>query len=95
MAKVRLFDGDEVVGLVPYVENLDHWDGHNWTSGSTGHHLGIGRLKDGGYYVCYGTQWEGERDYAEKISKKEAQNLCLKHDPEIWDELFDEPIPEL
>ncbi len=92
---VRCFENGEVIGMVKYTSNLDHWDGRNWTSGSVGRHLGIGKTKDGRHYVCYGTQWQGERDYAEIISEEKAKQLCLSHNPEIYEEFFEEPIPEL
>lgn len=95
MAKVRLFDGDEVIGLVQYTENLDHWDGRNSTSGRTGRHIGVGKLKDGRFYVCRGTQWQGERDFAEVITKEEAKVLCIEHNPEIYEDFFGEAPPDL
>ncbi|WP_456326471.1 hypothetical protein [Palaeococcus sp. (in: euryarchaeotes)] len=92
--KVRLFDDDKVIGVVKYTNNLDHWDGHNWTCGSPGRHLGIGKTKDGRFYLCHGTQWQGERDYAEIISEEEAKRLVLMHNPDIFEKLFNEPVPE-
>jgi hypothetical protein len=102
MGKVRLFDehryqnGEEgkVLGLVDYTTNLDHWDGHNMTSGSMGRHLGLSKCKKG-YYVCYGSQWEGERDYAELIAEDEAKELCLKHNPGVYKDIFGEEPPDL
>jgi len=97
--KVRCYESsnlEKVVGLVPYVSNLDHWDGHNWNCGQRGRHLGVGRTKKGKYYLCHGTQWEGERDYAKIVTKSEAQEAVLEHNPDIWEELFpDEPLPKL
>jgi len=91
---VRLFDGDEVVGVVKYTDNLDFYDGRNYSCGGVGRHLGIGKLKNGKWYVCYGTQWQGERDYAEVISESTAKKLCLQHNPDIYETLFDEK-PEI
>ena len=95
MSKVRLFEDDEAIGTVEYTNNLDHWDGSNHTSGSTGHHLGVGKLKDGRFYVCHGTQWQGERNSAEVITEDEAKSLTLQHNPEIYEELFGEEAPDL
>ncbi len=95
MGKVRLFDDDEVIGLVEYTDNLDRWDGSNHTCGSPGRHLGIGRLRDGRYYVCHGTNWQGEKDFAEVITEEEAKKLCLKHNPDVYEELFGEEPPVL
>jgi hypothetical protein len=70
-------EGD-VVGRVRYNQNLDYWDGRNWTCGSTGRHEGITKLKDGQYVIIHGTQWQGERDTAEIITPEEALNKILK-----------------
>ena len=95
MAKVRLFNGEKVIGMVEYTDNLDHWDGHNWSDGSLGHHLGIGRLKDGRFYLCHGTQWQGEQDYAEVVDEKRAKQEVLYHDPDLYKEMFGEEPPDL
>jgi len=92
---VRCFENQEVIGMVEYTNNLDRWDGNNFTAGRTGRHLGIGKLKDGRFYACHGTQWQGERDSAEIITEVEAKKLCLLHKPDIYKEMFKEPIPEL
>jgi hypothetical protein len=94
MAKVQLFEDDNCIGMVDYTDNLDRWDGHNMTSGSSGRHLGIGRCKKG-WYVCNGTQWQGERDNAQLISEEEAKQLCLNHNPEKYQDLFGEKPPDL
>ena len=95
MSKVRLFDGETAIGLVEYTANLDHWDGRNWTCGSTGRHLGLGKLKDGRFYVCPGTQWQGERDSARIVTEDEAKSLCMEHNPDVFAEIFGETPPEL
>jgi hypothetical protein len=69
---------DDVVARVRYNQDLDHWDGRNFTSGSTGRHLGITKLKTGEYVLIYGTQWQGERDYAEIVSPMDALQAILK-----------------
>jgi hypothetical protein len=102
MAKVRLFDkhrdqnGEEgkVLGMVDYTTNLDHWDGYSMTSGVPGRHLGLGKCKKG-CYICYGTQFEGEKDYAELIAEDEAKQLCLKHNPYAYKGIFGEEPPDL
>jgi len=71
-------DGD-IVGRVQYNENLDYWDGHNMSSGSTGRHLGITQLKKSRNFVLiYGTQWQGERDYAQIATIEEAVKEVLR-----------------
>ena len=56
---------------------------------------GIGKSKDGRYYLIHGTQWQGERDSAEIVSEEEAKATVLKNNPDIYEEMFEEPIPEL
>jgi hypothetical protein len=62
----------EVIGEVEYNSNLDFWDGRNSTCGSTGRHKGLTQLESGEYVLIHGTQWQGERDYAEIISPERA-----------------------
>jgi hypothetical protein len=90
-------DGNEweVVGMVPYTDNLDRWDGRNRTCGQTGRHLGIGKAKNGQFYVCHGTQWQSERDWAVIISADDAKKLVLLHNPSVYKGLFSEPVPAL
>lgn len=92
---VRLFENNEVIGVVDYTDNLDYWDGNNYTCGATGVHLGIGKLKDGRFYLCHGTQWAGQRDYAEVIDVDTAKEVVLKHDPDLYEEMFGEELPNL
>jgi len=68
----------DVIGRVRYNQDLDYWDGRNWTCGSTGRHEGIAKLKDGQFVIIRGTQWQGERDTAEIITAEEALNKILK-----------------
>ena len=51
MNKVPLYDGDENVGSVPPLTNLDAWDGIRWRCGSEGCHLGVEKLDDGRYPI--------------------------------------------
>ena len=76
--RVNVYDGDEVVARVRYNSNLDFWDGRNFTCGSTGRHKGLTKLKDGRYVLIHGTQWQGEKDYAEIITPKQALQEILK-----------------
>src|SRR5690554_4697508 len=69
---------EEVVARVRYNQDLDYWDGRNFTCGSTGRHKGITKLRDGNYVLIHGTQWQGEKDYAEIISAKEALQEILR-----------------
>lgn len=98
MYKVRCYENenlDNIIGMVDYTDNLYQWDGHNICSG-IGRHLGVDKTDDGRYYyVCYGIQWDRERDYAHIISKKKAKKLVLEHNPDIYEGIFGEAAPEL
>lgn len=72
-------DEGTVIARVQYNSNLDFWDGHNWTCGSVGRHLGITKLRKSGKFVLiHGTQWQNERDYAEVISPEQAYQEILQ-----------------
>ncbi len=88
MAKVKVWDGTEVVAAVEYNENLDRWNGSNWCDGSMGHHRGITRLMDGRYVLIHGTDYEGERDAGYIIPAKQALQEILQAGAES---LLDEP----
>lgn len=94
---INVYDSNgEIVGQVEYNSNLDRWDGSNWTSGSTGRHKGITRLKDGRYVLIHGTQWQGEQDHAEIISPEQALQEILAADAtELLEEPKFAPLKEL
>ncbi len=78
MAKVNVYEGGKVIARVQYNDNLDYWDGKNWTCGSMGRHLGLTRLRKSGKYVLiHGTDIQGEQDSAEIISDEEAYQQIL------------------
>lgn len=86
---VNVYDENgRVIAMVEANNNLDRWDGSNWTCGSTGRHKGLTRLSDGRYVLIHTTQWQGERDYAEIISEKQALQEILEADAV---ELLEEP----
>ena len=79
--KVNVYEDEflrKVVARVRYNQNLDFWDGHSFTCGSVGRHKGLTKLKDGRYVLIYGTQWQGEKDYAIVISAEQALQEILK-----------------
>lgn len=80
--RVNVFDNDlgcgEIIGRVRYNTDLDYWDGRNWTSGSTGMHKGITKLKDGSFVIIVGSQWQGSKDFAYTVSPQEALEEILK-----------------
>lgn len=70
--------GGDVIARVRYNQNLDYWDGRNWSNGGMGRHKGITKLKDGRYVIIVGTDWQGEKDWAEIISPEQALQEILK-----------------
>jgi len=91
MSKINVYpyeESNEVIARVNYNNDLDYWDGSNYTNGGVGMHKGITRLKDGRYVIIYGSQWQGSRDYGLPVSDKEALNEILNSDNE---ELLENP----
>lgn len=89
---VNVYDEDgKVIARVKYNNELDFWDGNNWTCGSTGRHLGISRLRKSGKYVLiHGTQWQGEQDSAEIVSDETAyQAIVSSGNTELLDKYTD------
>ena len=85
--KVSVWDNGVIVARVEYSENLDRWDGRNYTCGSTGRHKGITRLKNGEYVLIHGTQWQGERDNGEVIDADRAlQEIMESENVELLEE---------
>lgn len=69
---------DRVIARVRYNQDLDYWDGRNWSNGGMGRHKGITKLADGRYVIIHGTDWQGERDYAVVVTPEEALQEILK-----------------
>lgn len=89
MSKVNVYNHDnDIIARVEYNSNLDFWDGSNWTCGSTGRHKGLTKLKNGQFVLIHGTQWQGDRNYAEVISAEQALQEVLSSENE---ELLDNP----
>jgi len=92
MSRVNVYENQwcqgSVIARVEYNSRLDHWDGRNWSDGGLGTHLGITRLRDGRYVLIHGTQWEGERDWAEVVTDAEALKAILGSGNE---HILDEP----
>lgn len=76
--EVRGYERGPVIARVQYNELLDYWNGSNLGNGGVGLHLGITQLRDGRYILIHGTQWEGERDWAEVVTDEEALQAILK-----------------
>ncbi len=75
---MEVYENGEVVGEVEYNSNLDYWDGSNYTCGGAGRHKGLTQLSDGRYVLIHGSQWQGERNYAEVINEVRAVQEILK-----------------
>ena len=89
---IPVYENDEIIARITYNENLDYWDGSNWTCGGVGLHKGLTKLKKSGKYVLiHGSQWQGSKNYGEVISAKEAVREILRSGNE---KLFDK-FPEL
>lgn len=92
----KSLDSSQVVSRVRYNQDLDYWNGSNWQNGGTGMHKGITRLKDGNYVIIYGTQWQGERDYALIVSPQEAlQEILRSQNLQLLDMKKYAPLKEL
>jgi hypothetical protein len=91
MAKVNVYEDGKVIARVQYNDNLDFWDGKNWTCGSIGRHLGLTRLRKSGQYVLiHGTDFQGEQDSAEIITDEEAyQAIVSSGNTELLDKFPD------
>ena len=76
--RVKVYEDGDVIARVRYNQDLDYWDGRNWTNGGTGMHKGITKLKDGRYVIIIGSQWQGARDYGYIVSPEEALQEILK-----------------
>lgn len=84
---VNIYNDDgKIIGIVDYNNNLDMWNGQNHQNGGTGKHLGITKISDGNYVLIHGTDWQGERDYAEIISEEEAFQKIMNYNPSLLDE---------
>ena len=84
---VNIYDeSGEIIGTVKYNSNLDVYNGRNYQNGGTGRHLGISKVSNGRYVLIHGSDWQGERDYAEIISDYEAFQKIMKYSPELLEE---------
>lgn len=95
---IPLYNGsNDIIGEVDYNQDLDYWDGRNWTNGGVGKHKGFGQLDDGRFYIIYGSQWQGDMSYARICSKeklikemiKSSNSKYIEDYPEL-EEIYDE-----
>lgn len=92
---------EKVVARVKYNQDLDYWDGRNYSNGGMGRHKGLAKLRDGRWVIIYGSDWQGERDYGIVVTAEEALQEILKSGNEqlletkkckVLDELYNEMI---
>ena len=84
---VNVYNNNEVIARVKYTNNLDFWDGRNYTNGGAGLHKGLTKLKDGSFVLIHGSQWQGSKDHAKIITADKALQEILKSD---YEELLEE-----
>jgi hypothetical protein len=67
---VKLYnENNEIIADVEYNQNLDRWDGRNYTNGGLGMHKGFGYLEEENqFYIIVGSQWQGAQNYAYCVS---------------------------
>lgn len=85
--RVNVYDDGEIIARVKYNADLDFWDGHNWSSGHSGRHKGLTKLKKSGKFVIiYGSDYQGENDWAEIITEHGAiQEILRSGNDELLD----------
>jgi hypothetical protein len=80
---VKLYNelNGEIIGDVEYNENLDSWDGRNYSNGGVGMHKGFGYLEEEDqFYIIIGSQWQGSQDYAYICSEEELIREMIDSD---------------
>jgi hypothetical protein len=68
MRLIILYDGEEIIGEAPFTDNLDKTTPLRSFTGSPGCHMGVGKLDDGRYYVCYSS------DFPEGIVRRKKED---------------------
>jgi len=68
MRLITLYDGEEIIGEAPFTDNLDITTPLRSFTGSPGCHMGVGKLSDGRYYVCYSS------DFPEGIVRRKKED---------------------
>lgn len=73
-----VIDNGRIIALVEYNDNLDFFDGNEWSCGQYGRHKGLTRLEDGRYVLIQFSDMLDERDHADIISPEQALQEILK-----------------
>lgn len=92
MARYRMDDGTVVdtENATMHFEEDTYFDGSNRISKATGDqwtHQDLYRSRKGRYYVVHSSQWQGSRDHAEWVSKREAARWLALNGHDIPEEL--------
>ena len=100
MGKVNVYEDKrcygDVVARVNYNNDLDYWDGRNWSNGGVGMHKGVTVLRDGGFVIIIGSQWQGSRDYGYIVDADEAlQEVLNSYNEEILENQRFKALKEL
>lgn len=76
------------------IASNEYWDGHNWER--RGRNLHVYKTKNGRYFSVGRTQWQGEHDTLESLTKEQAKALyeSLPEQHVSWEEAFDEQVQE-
>jgi len=72
----------------------EYWDGHNFERG--GRNTFLYKTKGGAFFAVHMTQWVGERDSIEPLSREEAMTLYeqLKEHNVEYDQAFDAVVED-
>lgn len=77
-------NGGPFVARVRYNENLDHWDGSNWSNGGVGQHLGITRLrKSGKMVIIYGSNRQNSINCGITVTDDVATSMILSNNADV------------
>lgn len=76
------------------IASNEYWDGSNWERGGRNTHLY--RTTKGRYFAAHASQWQGETDYIEPLSKDEAMELyeTLREKEVEFEEAFPGEVAE-
>jgi hypothetical protein len=81
---VKLYKNEllnEIIGEVVYNENLDRFNGHNFTNPGRCMHKGWGYLEEEAcYYIIIGSDWQGTQDYAYVVSAEQLIREMIDSD---------------
>ncbi len=77
------------------IADNEYWDGHNFERGGTNTFLY--KTRGGAFFTVFLTQWQGQRDRLEPVSREEAIRLYeedLPEHPVEYEQAFDAVVEE-